>query len=123
LTPDLSGGYINKIFPRGDSLYIAGTFYDNASVNYRVAKMSAIDGSLDAWNPGILDGAINDMEFKDATIFLGGGFSCIDCITGHGIILTETGGGIKIPVINGSVYTSISDDDGGWYIGGDFTCE
>jgi hypothetical protein len=58
------------------------------------------------------------------TIYIAGVFSQVGPYTGSGVILNQSDGKLaSTPLlkINGTVYASVSDRRGGWFIGGDFT--
>jgi trimeric autotransporter adhesin len=57
------------------------------------------------------------------TIFLAGSFTAMGPYTGSGVRVTIDSGkaDFSFPQINGSVYSSVPDGQGGWYVGGNFS--
>ncbi|MDD2963999.1 MAG: T9SS type A sorting domain-containing protein [Bacteroidales bacterium] len=64
---------------------------------------------------------INDSATN--TIYLSGGFDRIGIPRHNGVLFDTTTGlaDLRVPDINGVIHTTISDNHGGWFVGGDFT--
>lgn len=69
------------------------------------------------------DGRVYAFETKGDTAYLGGSFHYIGSVTGQAALLSATTGtyDANFPKIDGIVYATIPDGNGGWFIGGDFT--
>lgn len=74
--------------------------------------------------PWIPNSSLNRVEHSNGYTMLSGYFSSVEEYTGSGVV-TDVATGLvvdgQMPKVNGSVYVSISDGSGGYYIGGDFT--
>lgn len=77
--------------------------------------------------PWIADAQINDIDVgDDGTVYIGGAFTYLGPYTGMGVAINKTTGALPsaFPYISGSnavVYASVSDGNGGWYVGGTFS--
>lgn len=73
----------------------------------------------DLW---ITDGFVNTIDANNTTIYIGGEFSYVGPNTGGGVILDRNNPATAItyPYIEGNVFAAIPDQNGGWYIGGNF---
>jgi hypothetical protein len=72
----------------------------------------------------ITDGQVSKVVQEGSTIYVGGAFSYIGLNTGAGAIYNLQDGKMNKSAllrIEGTVFYSISDGKGGWYIGGRFT--
>jgi Secretion system C-terminal sorting domain/Domain of unknown function (DUF5122) beta-propeller len=71
----------------------------------------------------ITNGYTNAMRAVDNTLYLGGGFSMVGPYSGHGVVFNTTTGAWEKdwPQFTGMVNVVISDNNGGWFVGGDFT--
>ncbi len=74
----------------------------------------------DTWGT---DGNVNDIVTKGDTAYVGGNFYYVGPNSGYGFPIDVSSGQqfSNFPVFNGSIYTTVQDTSGGWYIGGDFT--
>jgi hypothetical protein len=74
--------------------------------------------------PGF-NGAVNAIVKIGCTLYVGGSFTAVVESYAYGISLDSLTGkapdGFTYEEINGPVYAAVSDGNGGWYIGGDFT--
>ncbi|OON70726.1 T9SS type A sorting domain-containing protein [Hymenobacter sp. CRA2] len=68
------------------------------------------------------DGEVTALEHTGSTLYVGGQFHYVGPRTGGAAPVEATTGALQagFPVINGPVYTSIPDGNGGWYLGGAF---
>ncbi|MEI6843452.1 MAG: hypothetical protein WCK48_03020, partial [bacterium] len=74
--------------------------------------------------PFIGGGAINTIASNASTTYVGGSFTYVaNSGAPYGVILnrSDNSRATVYPAINGNVYTSLPDGNGGWYIGGAFT--
>lgn len=85
------------------------------------------EGAAVAWSGGSLplatDGAVNGFACIGSTLYLAGSFTSVGPNTGGGVPV-DPSSGKPVPCfarVNGTVYASVSDGLGGWFIGGDFT--
>lgn len=71
----------------------------------------------------VFDNSVNAIQVdKNGTVYLGGTFTRYGIPVGHGYIADSTTGmPQKFPFINGLVRASVSDNKGGWFVGGEFT--
>ena len=69
------------------------------------------------------DGPVLAAAVQSNTLYLAGQFSYIGPGTGGAGVVNDTTAAAKpgFPVVNGSVYASAADGNGGWYIGGNFS--
>lgn len=74
-------------------------------------------------NMPALNGIVYTLVHDDTYIYLGGSFSSIGVRTQGAAELSAVTGLAtkKLPVFGGTVYSSASDGNGGWYVGGSFT--
>lgn len=84
------------------------------------AQITALENK---WEP---DGSIRDMLKDGNTMYMAGSFSRVNAKRPYGAVFDSnvTGTGrtnMDYVCPNGVVYTTISDGNGGWYIGGEFT--
>ena len=73
----------------------------------------------DFWTP---DGTVHTVEYHDERIWVGGDFSHVGPLTGAVAGVDAVGEWITPtwPVVDGTVEAIESDDEGGWFIGGEF---
>jgi len=59
----------------------------------------------------------------DGTTYLGGDFTTVGIKTGTGVPISLDHGRVNgaFPEVNGGIFATVADGNGGWYIGGDFT--
>lgn len=71
-------------------------------------------------DPGwVTDGTVEAVALDGTTLFVGGGFTRIAPATGPALVRSAaTGGAVRSPVLAGTVYASIPDGAGGWYVAG-----
>ncbi|MDP3831819.1 MAG: hypothetical protein Q8Q47_11145, partial [Ignavibacteriaceae bacterium] len=85
-------------------------------------QSSALAQPLDQNFP-VTNGGIDVMHQDGNTLYIGGYFNYVGPNTGRGVFLDINSGSYdaNFPKVNGDVYACISDNKGGWYIGGTFT--
>jgi flagellar hook capping protein FlgD/beta-propeller uncharacterized protein DUF5122 len=100
--------------PRASLLWIALTVF---SLPPKDTTAQAIQ------NGWVTNGNVYTMARSGNTIYLGGYFSRINPATGALIGLDITTGALAqpVPAVVGKVFTVLSDLNGGWYLGGNFT--
>jgi hypothetical protein len=71
----------------------------------------------------VTDGTVAAVVRNGNTIYLGGSFTMVGPATGGGAPLSAESGGLVLPLpkVLGTIYASVSDHSGGWYIGGAFS--
>lgn len=74
----------------------------------------------------VTDGPVQAFAVSGETLYLGGSFSTIGPRTGLGVpfssdLSTRDKSAPQVSGLNGSIYTTVSDGAGGWYVGGAFT--
>jgi hypothetical protein len=69
------------------------------------------------------NGEVYSIVKNGNTVYYGGDFNALGPITGSGSGIDNTSGlpNTSLPRINGTINTTISDNNGGWYVGGAFT--
>jgi hypothetical protein len=74
-------------------------------------------------NMWVANGGVLSFVKSNNTIYLGGNFTYVGPNTGNGVpVNTTTGEALSsFPKVSGSVFASVADGSGGWYIGGSFT--
>src|SRR3954469_24765119 len=74
----------------------------------------------DTW---VTNGRVDAVAVAGSHVYLGGSFSRVGPNTGHGVLLDPADGtlGTGFDRFNGTVYASIPDGAGGFYVGGSFT--
>ncbi len=132
--PDVDGTVRSiKLSADESTVYVAGDF---AGVNGGVpqgyiAEFDSDTGEVTDFR-GSVDSAVQSLALSsDGTIlYVGGGFAQFTVLSGEGVPFDET---TQVPVAvypkistvdfgpGATVYASIPDGDGGWYIGGSFT--
>jgi trimeric autotransporter adhesin len=71
----------------------------------------------------VTNGSVNAIVRTGNTIYVGGNFTDVGPYTGGGVPLdVESGGPVyPFPKVSGHIYAAISDNSGGWYVGGLFS--
>ena len=71
----------------------------------------------------VTNGEVYAVTANANTVYIGGNFTLVGPHTGSGVPIKESDGlpVSGFPKVNGTIYSVISDGNGGWYIGGDFT--
>lgn len=81
--------------------------------------------SLTVAVPWVTNGDVNAVVFDPvkSLLYIGGNFTRVGPNNANGgPIDVSTGKALdSVPLVNGQIFTVISDGNGGWYIGGDFT--
>jgi hypothetical protein len=75
----------------------------------------------DFWNP---DGAVHTILATNGLVYLGGSFNSLsrqNVPTAAGFDFSSASLDPDFPVINGAVHSIISDGEGGWFMGGEFS--
>lgn len=69
------------------------------------------------------NGIVRDIKTTGNNIYLAGDFTYVGLLTGGGAaVATDTGEvDATFPTIDGTVYAVIPDNNGGFYVGGDFS--
>ena len=70
----------------------------------------------------VTNGAVNAIVQSGNNIYIGGQFTSVGPNTGRGTVIDPSTGLLipGFPDVNGTIYKVVSDDAGGWYIGGTF---
>ena len=129
---------VYSLLPSPDGLLYAGgdfTLVDGEQRN-RLAAFDQVTGELDGdWTPDAWD-SVNILAGFDtmvtagggfdrdsrALLYIGGSFDYVGPVTGSVVKLDATAvADSTLPRVDGTVYTTVADGSGGWYIGGDFT--
>jgi len=84
---------------------------------------SSIDAQTINYNYPITNGEVRAIAQYNNTTYIGGQFDNVGYYTGSGAVLDLSSGNYNpsFPKVNGPINVVISDDAGGWYIGGEFT--
>ncbi|MCF6324663.1 MAG: chitobiase/beta-hexosaminidase C-terminal domain-containing protein [Gammaproteobacteria bacterium] len=139
---DFSSGVVTSLAQTNDTVYVGGEFTevegDAAFAN--LAGVLVVEGTLrTGWNPKPVNGTVMALAIEregdvliaggkftsvedESQLYIGGDFTYIGPSTGSGVVVNATGGVQSAwPEIDGDIYTVISDDADGWYIGGSFS--
>src|SRR5258708_17215855 len=70
----------------------------------------------------VTNGIVVGLAHVDNTIYLGGSFTAVGPETGSFAVLDSDTAAVNLtlPKVTGTVYATVSDGSGGWYLGGDF---
>lgn len=119
-------GEITSLLQNGDELFLSGSFTVVAgkTVPY-LAIYNLKSKTVKDWSTK-LAGPIKAMTITSSTLIIGGHFSKQDVEVQGGAAMVNTSSGSllyekKFPLVAGSINASISDGQGGWFIGGTFT--
>ena len=74
-------------------------------------------------NMWVTNGTVNAIAVDGDYTYIGGSFTYVGPNTGYGakITTTSTSPNMSFPKVNGFISCSVSDGNGGWYLGGHFT--
>lgn len=108
--------------PAGEGLYFVkvNALYDSGAV-------VSSDWTSIAVGPWSADKVVLALAAAaDGSLYLGGELTQLFVYTGAALVVPQAGAGTgstppAMPKLRGSVVTSVADDAGGWYIGGEFT--
>lgn len=122
--PDVSlnGGYVRSIVTNGTITYIGGLFTQvQGQSRYNIAAINNQTGALLNFNPRV-NNMVRSMQLSGSTLFVAGEFTASGSfLMSGGAIMTATGTpSLASPLVTGTVYVSVADNSGGWFIGGDF---
>jgi hypothetical protein len=94
-------------------------------VRNRIAEVSVTTGSVTSkFNTGGLNSTVLSFAKTATNLYAGGSFTSFGSSRAYGTLLDTTLGNListTYPQANGTVWASISDGNGGWFIGGDFS--
>lgn len=77
ITSSSDGVHALALSPNGDSLVLAGNFTAvNGAARSGVARVAAVDGAVEAWNPPILGGSVRAIAHAAAQVYFGGDYGC-----------------------------------------------
>ncbi|MBK8466695.1 MAG: hypothetical protein IPL32_12775 [Chloracidobacterium sp.] len=117
---------VNSIAVQQDGKILAGGFFTGIggqSRNY-IARLDAVTGAADSWNPSANFSVMTIAMQADATILAGGLFSSIGGQTRNGIARLDSITGLADsfdPSANGGVYSVAVQSDGKILTGGNFS--
>ena len=86
--PDPGSGFVYAVAVSGSNVYLGGGFYSLEGQSRMYAgEVSAATSptsvaTVEAWNPDVANGSVNDLAVSGSTVYLGGGFSGADDIDG-----------------------------------------
>lgn len=122
--PHTDGEVTKAIADDKGGFYVAGKF--TLIGGKRRGGIAYIDSNNNVTNffedRGI-DGVVYDMQLKDSLLYIGGDFTGTNPFTGGGALIRvdTTLVDFSFPRVEGNVYASEPDGEGGVYIGGNFT--
>lgn len=122
--PHANGEITKVITDNKNGFYVAGNYSKmGKTIKGGLAYIDSNGLVSSFFDSMAVNGSINDMYLTDSTLILAGAFNGISKYTGGGaIIRTDTDVvNYNFPIIEGKVYASEPDGDGGVYIGGEFT--
>lgn len=119
-------GYVTVVKPYEDSLFLGGNFDSIAGeVRHGLAKVSTETGAIDPeFNSEFVFNEIDSLLFSGDDLYAGGSFIQSDAeYSGRGVEIDIDDNEVNplMPEVNNIIYTTMTDNSGGWYIGGDFT--
>jgi hypothetical protein len=119
-------GNVTALYQNGDDLFISGSFtlVDGKLIPY-LAIYNIKTKTVKDWHTK-LGGPILTMAVTSSTLFVGGHFSKlnVDIQGGAALLNVSDDRGLFIkqfPLVAGSISASVSDGNGGWFLGGNFT--
>ncbi len=123
LDPNWEDGFVSTTTGNTTDIYISGQFASiGGTERGNVAKISKLDGSLDAnWKP-MVDGGVTSLLLDGADVYIAGEFTTIDGETRNNIAKLNTGNAVIDawnPNADGMIY-SMSKVDDDIYVGGEF---
>ena len=121
-------GTINQVIPDGnDGWYIGGSFTKVGEHDRTNLAHINSEGQVSSFMVGrFLDQSVEALALDNETLYFGGNFTRIDDETSfkdsRGALIQSSGlPDLNFPKVDGTVRVVINDDNGGWYIGGDFS--
>jgi hypothetical protein len=115
--------YVFALLATDNKVYVGGDFTNISGViRYRIAALDAT-GQLTSFAPAGFNGTVHSIAIRNDTLYAGGGFTYVGPDEPYGAILDSATGmpDLTFLGINSTIWASIPDGNGGWYIGGDFT--
>jgi PKD repeat protein len=122
--PHTNGEVSKAIADDKNGFYITGEFSKIGNANRGgLAYVDSMGKISSFFEHKAINGRVYDMKLKDSLLYIAGEFTGTNEYTGGGaVVKTDTALiDFTFPKIEGSVYTSVADGDGGVYIGGLFT--
>ncbi|MBK0403323.1 IPT/TIG domain-containing protein [Adhaeribacter sp. BT258] len=121
INPDLDSRP-NALAIAGSRLYVGGAMNNAQGNPARNLVAYDLTTGLRTPYPGA-NGAVLSLLADGSNLFVGGSFSGIGFYTGYSAQLSTSSDvpSATWPVINGTVYVTIPDGNGGWYVGGSFS--
>ncbi len=120
-----ANGEVKKAIPDGkNGFYIVGDFTKvGGEIRGGLAHIDSSGTVTSFFKNQAVNGYINDLEVKDSNLYIGGNFTGVNEYTGGGALVNYNSKKINssFPKVEGVVYASEPDGDGGVYIGGKFT--
>lgn len=118
-------GPVNAIAFSGDTLYVGGIFkkFGTCSTS-NFAIMDMISGRC--LSETYLNGQVNFLEQNKSQVFLGGKFFGYQGLKSGSLAsypINSDKFSSNFPIISGSIEKIISDQNGGWYLGGKFSVD
>lgn len=118
-------GLVRALEIKNGVLYIGGAFkYVDGKPRYSLASFDMITGNLTSWQPST-NATVTSMEADSNNLYIGGNFTHT-AESKNRFDLTFSLNNLSSPFYsritpNGKVLCSVSDGQGGWFIGGEFT--
>jgi hypothetical protein len=123
--PEVDGNVLASLSDGSGGVYIGGNFHNVGNqVRNFFAHIDAAGAVSQLGSNLKLNGTITTFHKNGSTLYIGGEFTQADnsIAASSGVTLDRQSGMIEtFPVVNGEVSEVISDNLGGWYIGGSFT--
>jgi hypothetical protein len=125
-TENQPNGTVWASFPDGEGgYYIGGNFTRVGNQErYHLAHIRS-DGTVSDWGERInLNGSVRAIHKEAGTVYVGGDFTAFDAYhQSSGVALSGIDGQpyCTFPKVNGEIFATVPDGNGGFYIGGDFT--
>ena len=119
-------GSVDALTVAGGSVYVGGAFtHVNGSARPYLAAVSASDGTLRSFNPGV-DTPIRALAATSTTVFVGGDLTRVGSVTRSGLAAFDASSGALVsgwaPSVNRAVNVmAVSAGGSSLYFGGTFT--
>ncbi|MEI7595783.1 MAG: LamG-like jellyroll fold domain-containing protein, partial [Bacteroidota bacterium] len=114
-TPNASGTWEYRAFVKSGSC--SDAYSNTFSIEVSLSPSNIPDSNM--WTP---NGTVYTIATDANYTYIGGSFTTIGSITGQGVELTTTStiSNPLFPKVDGTIYATAPDGNGGWYIGGSF---
>lgn len=116
-------GTITDLALAPSGLYLAGSFTLVNGQSRPYLAQVANTGALTSFAPITPNQPVKKLLLVGSELFAGGEFTYLGSRGQNAVLssLTDHSAGALLPAVNGTIYASVPDGSGGYYIGGNFT--